>query len=178
MAACWCIASKHFQGLVLYGMDFKKPIWMIIMTMKWSRQLTRKSPWSRGMIPASGAGGPGFDSRRRPLLLGIFNTSGARSHACDTSHILRPTPTRKRVHRSLHASLVGSIWYCVLQCLTNIYLSDERRSILKAPFVLCSPNYAAVHMHQWRYSTDSTYIRLFTKKLMMKWEMKQLGGFW
>ena len=28
-----------------------------------------KAVWSSGMIPALGAGGPGFDSRNRPFLL-------------------------------------------------------------------------------------------------------------
>lgn len=31
--------------------------------------------WSRGMIPASGAGGPGFDSRKSPILKRINHES-------------------------------------------------------------------------------------------------------
>ena len=31
--------------------------------------LTRSAQWSSGMIPASGAGGPGFKSRLKPKIL-------------------------------------------------------------------------------------------------------------
>ena len=36
------------------------------------RTLQHVASWSRGMIPALGAGGPGFKSRRGPFFLNTF----------------------------------------------------------------------------------------------------------
>lgn len=36
-------------------------------------QYGRQASWSRGMIPALGAGGPGFKSRRGPIFFSIAN---------------------------------------------------------------------------------------------------------
>ena len=67
---------------------FKSTLWFMSMSVKkqghWSDQAgatiweskTRVAQWSSGMIPASGAGGPGFKSRLSPNIFSLQNADG------------------------------------------------------------------------------------------------------
>ena len=54
----------------MFSADFRDPEVKFFDIMKLS------AVWSSGMIPALGAGGPGFDSRNSPFLF------AARAHSC------------------------------------------------------------------------------------------------
>ena len=43
-----------------------------------SHPISLSAVWSSGMIPASGAGGPGFDSRNSPYLLVQYSSADSK----------------------------------------------------------------------------------------------------
>ena len=62
--------------------------WLIFVYAKLALPRDDVSAWSRGMIPASGAGGPGFDSPSGPFrLFGLsFSTASGSTTATETEH--------------------------------------------------------------------------------------------
>ena len=62
--------SVWFDGPV-NGQRSSRMIYKLIFTENLSIKQIRVAQWSSGMIPASGAGGPGFKSRLSPRILVI-----------------------------------------------------------------------------------------------------------
>ena len=102
---------------------FKSTLWFMSMSVKkqghWSDQAgatiweskTRVAQWSSGMIPASGAGGPGFKSRLSPNVFFKMLLAGDRSrfhavqiseHFHNLSKILHHPPKSHTLNPSHH----------------------------------------------------------------------------